>query len=86
MLYKEYDESVDVYSYGLVLAELISRIAPSLKDFSRVPPEFGIYQVSLFLLILRSLDLTYLIFKYKLMENFKIIKVIKFKKTKIKFK
>ena len=38
----DYDERVDVFSYGMVLCELVSREQPSMSVFERVIPGFGL--------------------------------------------
>jgi len=42
-----YNEKADVFSYGMVMAEILSRVAPDMKNFIRQMPEFGIDSVSL---------------------------------------
>ena len=42
MFCMDYDERVDIFSYGMVLCEVISRISPSMSNFKRVVPGFGI--------------------------------------------
>lgn len=38
----DYDERIDIFSYGLVLCEILSRKSPSLSVFKRVIPGFGL--------------------------------------------
>ena len=38
----DYDERIDIFSYGLVLCEILSRQSPSLTIFKRVVPGFGL--------------------------------------------
>jgi len=42
MFCMDYDERIDVFSYGVVLCELVSRKAPSMSVFRREVPGFGI--------------------------------------------
>ena len=35
-------QRVDIFSYGVVLCELLSRQQPAFKVFGRQPPHFGI--------------------------------------------
>jgi len=50
LLCMDYTEAVDVFSYGMILCELISRVAPSATNFKRVIPGFGIDPVCFFFL------------------------------------
>jgi len=38
----DYDERIDIFSYGMVLCEILSRQPPSLTVFKRVVPGFGL--------------------------------------------
>jgi len=51
-----YNEKADVFSFGMVMAEILSRVAPDMKNFIRQMPDFGIDPVCfhLFLLLLSS--------------------------------
>ena len=42
MLSLDYTELIDVFSYGMVLAELLSRVKPDTRHFKRVIPGFGL--------------------------------------------
>jgi len=42
MFCMDYDERVDIFSYGMVLCEVISRVPPSMVHFKRTNPGFGI--------------------------------------------
>lgn len=42
MFCMDYDERIDIFSYGVVLCELIARKAPSMSIFRREVPGFGI--------------------------------------------
>jgi len=48
LLCMDYSELVDVFSFGMILAELISRAVPSGKIFKRVIPGFGLNPVFFF--------------------------------------
>ena len=37
-----YNEKADVFSYGMILAEVLSGFAPDMKNFARQMPDFGI--------------------------------------------
>lgn len=47
LLLMDYTEQVDVFSFGMMLCELISRISPNATNFKRVLPGFGVDPVSL---------------------------------------
>ena len=42
MFCMDYDERIDIFSYGVVLCEIVSRQAPSMSVFRREVPGFGI--------------------------------------------
>ena len=48
LLCMDYSEQVDVFSYGMVLCELLSRKQPNATYFKRMIPGFGIDPVNLF--------------------------------------
>jgi len=45
----DYTELVDVFSFGMILCELLSRVSPTATNFKRVIPGFGIDPVSFLL-------------------------------------
>jgi len=42
MFCMDYDERIDIFSYGMVLCEVISRKHPSVSTFKRMVPGFGV--------------------------------------------
>lgn len=50
-----YNEKADVFSYGMVLAEILSGVAPDMKNFTRQMPDFGIDPVKDFFRFLSPL-------------------------------